>query len=106
MSAPGDAPRRPPRGPLRWCFEDRGTGKIVVAQMPNLPMWIFLAAFAVKFLLHPAGRLGLAVEVIGAIGLVWWGSDELIRGVNPWRRLLGAGALAYVVVELVLVLRG
>jgi hypothetical protein len=26
--------------------------------------------------------------------LVWWAVDELIRGVNPWRRFLGGAVLA------------
>ena len=106
MSAPGDAPPASPRGPVRWWFEDRTTGKIVIAQLPNLPLWIFLAALAVQLLLHPTGRLGLAVEIVAAIGLTWWALDEIIRGVNPWRRFLGAAAIVAEVIDLVRTVRG
>jgi len=32
--------------------------------------------------------------VLATAGLVWWAIDELFRGVNPWRRLLGGAVLA------------
>jgi len=32
--------------------------------------------------------------VLAAGALIWWAVDELIRGVNPWRRLLGGAVLA------------
>ena len=97
MTAPGNPPPAAPRGPLRWCFEDRSSGKIVVMQWPNLPVWIFLAALAVQYVLHPAGALGTAVTVIAALSLAWWALDELVRGANPWRRFLGAAGLVYLV---------
>ena len=95
MSAPGDPPPSTPRGPVRWCFEDRGTGKLVFAQWPNLPLWIFVVAFAVQEILKPTGTLGLAVLIVGALALTWWALDELIRGCNPWRRALGAAVLVF-----------
>ncbi len=101
MTAPGDPPPPAARGPLRWCFEDRGTGKLVVAQWPNLPLWIFIVAFAVEILFHPTGRLLIAVTIVAAVGLTWWALDELIRGCNPWRRALGAAVLAYEVYHFV-----
>jgi hypothetical protein len=27
--------------------------------------------------------------------LLFWAGDEILRGVNPWRRMLGAGVLAW-----------
>ncbi len=36
------------------------------------------------------------------IGLwVFWGADELIRGVNPWRRVLGTVVIAWQLIRLV-----
>ncbi len=90
-----------PEGLLRWCFEDRTTGKIVVAQFPNWPLWLFLAALLVEIVLHPGGRLGLAVKIVKIAGLTIWALDEIIRGVNPWRRALGAGALVYETTSLI-----
>lgn len=95
MTAPGDPPPPARRGLLRLCFEDRASGRIVVAQWPNLPMWIVLVGLAVRFLLRPAGRLGTVVLIVTALGLTWWALDELLRGSNPWRRFLGATVLAF-----------
>ncbi len=51
-------------------------------------------------LLDPTGSLDTALRVIATGGLLWWAADELIRGVNPWRRLLGGGVLAGQLVQL------
>ena len=32
--------------------------------------------------------------------LAWWAADEVLRGVNPWRRCLGAAVLAMLVLRL------
>ena len=84
-----------PIGPVRWCFEDRTTGRIVVAQFPNWALWLFFVALLIEIVLHPNGRWGLAVRVAKIAGLTIWAIDEIVRGANPWRRMLGAGALAY-----------
>lgn len=31
------------------------------------------------------------------LALGWWALDEILRGVNPWRRIIGAVALVAVV---------
>ena len=33
--------------------------------------------------------------------LTWWAADEVIRGVNPWRRVIGVAGLVFVVLRLV-----
>ena len=80
-------------GALRWCFEDRATGRIVVGQMPNLPLWIFAAAWTTSKLVHPAGLAGKASPWVASASLAVWSLDEIVRGVNPWRRSLGTGVL-------------
>jgi hypothetical protein len=37
------------------------------------------------------------VGVIATASLLWWAGDEVLRGVNPFRRILG-GAVAVAVV--------
>ena len=81
------------RGALRWCFEDRATGRIVVGQMPNLPLWIFAATWTTDKLTHPAGPTGRVLPWVASASLTIWSLDEIVRGVNPWRRTLGAGVL-------------
>lgn len=82
------------RSALDWWFRDRDSGRIVVAQAPNLPMWIVIVAAAVRWLLSPSGTASTVLDVVFAGALTWWAVDELARGVNPWRRLLGGTVLA------------
>lgn len=86
---------------ISWLFRNRETGAITVAQFPNLPLWIFIGAAAVRAVLSPGGDVGTAIDVVALAALAWWAVDELLRGVNPWRRFLGGGVLAYVVCGLV-----
>lgn len=78
---------------LGWFFRNRETGDVVVAQLPNVPLWIFLAATAVRLLLSPDGVLGSAVAVVGTAGLAVWAVMELARGDSPFRRTLGGVVL-------------
>jgi hypothetical protein len=77
-----------------WLLRSRTTGRITIAQAPNLPLGLFLAAVAARWLLTPDGWSATGLDVVATGGLVWWAGDELLRGVNPWRRLLGAAVLA------------
>ncbi len=70
---------------LRWWFEDRTTGKTVIAQRPNLLFWACIAGFVATMLF--GGNSGVLLVSKG-LWLLWSG-DELFRGVNPWRRSLG-----------------
>lgn len=74
---------------------------MTVAQRPNLSIGIFAAATAIRWVVDPAGDARTALVVVGRLALVWWSVDEVLRGVNPWRRILGgvvlAGTLAGVV---------
>jgi hypothetical protein len=83
---------------IDWLFRNRHTGRITIAQFPNVPLWLFLAATAVQRLADPAGDVRTAVRVVATVGIVWWAIDEVFRGVNPWRRFLGGGVLAAQVV--------
>jgi hypothetical protein len=73
-----------------WLFRDRRTGRVVVAQLPNVPLAVFLVAAAVRRFLRPDGTVGTVVAVVATGALLWWAADEVVRGVNPFRRLLGA----------------
>lgn len=84
-----------------WWFRDRSTGRIVVAQVPNPPLWVFLATVAVRAVATADTPLDAGAAWVGTAALAWWAIDEVIRGVNPWRRALGVGGLAYVVARVV-----
>jgi hypothetical protein len=79
---------------IDWLFRSRETGRITIAQMPNLPLWIFIVAAALRAVLDPTGGARTTINVVATGALVWWAIDEIARGVNPWRRILGGVVLA------------
>lgn len=79
---------------LDWCFRSRADGRITIGQWPNLSLWLFMAASGVAWIARD-GVLGRWSHVAADVFLTWWAADELLRGVNPWRRCLGAGVLGW-----------
>ena len=79
---------------LRWFFCDPETGRVVIAQRPNPPLVVFLAATAVRIALDPQGTVGSAVRAVAIVAIVWWSVDEILRGTTPFRRVLGVTVLA------------
>jgi multisubunit Na+/H+ antiporter MnhB subunit len=80
---------------LLWCFRNRETGAITVAQTPNLALSVFLVSMAILWLGHPDGALSTGAKVVATGSLIVWALDEVVRGVNPWRRFLGVAVLIY-----------
>ena len=80
---------------LLWCFRNRETGAITVAQTPNLALSVFLVSTAILWLGRPNGAILTVAKVVATGSLIVWSLDELVRGVNPWRRLLGIVVLIY-----------
>lgn len=81
-----------------WFFRDRTTGAIVIGQWPNAPLWVFLATSAVAWAaatFQAAPWLVTGLRILSLLALAWWALDEIVRGVNPWRRSLGGAALLY-----------
>ncbi|MDX7951904.1 hypothetical protein P7D22_12055 [Lichenihabitans sp. Uapishka_5] len=76
-----------------WAFRDRSTGRIVMAQWPNLSLWIFITASFVTMAIGTVTPVGLAARIAATVFLFIWAGDEVLRGVNPWRRGLGAAVL-------------
>src|SRR5207244_3861283 len=79
-------------------FRNPETGRVVVAQWPNLPLWIFIAATAVRLLLSPDGGAGTAVTVVASVALGVWSVLEIWKGESPFRRVLGAVVLVAMIV--------
>ena len=86
---------------LRWFFRNRDTGAITIIQKPNLVLWIVIVAGALRWIWSSPGNLDLALAFVVKGGLVVWALDEIFRGVNPWRRCLGAAVLIVVLATLV-----
>jgi len=86
---------------LDWWFRDRGTGKIVIAQFPNVALGIFLAGVVVRAFVADGTGADSVAAWVGTGALTWWALDEVIRGVNPWRRVLGIGGCAFAIARVV-----
>jgi hypothetical protein len=82
-------------GSLRWWFENRHTGELTVAQFPNWSLYAVAVGSAVRLLSDDDSTVGRVSGVtVTAMWLVW-GADELVRGVNPWRRILGSAVIGW-----------
>ncbi|SDG31803.1 hypothetical protein [Klenkia brasiliensis] len=89
------------KGALDWLLADRTRSDRhwTVAQWPNAAAWVFLALTLLRQVVD-GGPWGTAVFVGTRVALVWWAGDELLRGVNPFRRALGGAVLAWTAVGL------
>ena len=77
-----------------WLFRNRQTGEITVVQAPNAALIVFLVATVWHHAFDIRGNAGTGLTIISTGALAVWSADELLRGVNPFRRLLGAVVLA------------
>lgn len=78
-----------------WLFTDRRTGRLVIAQRPNGRALLATAAWAARLVL--AGRGRRTAGHLADVATVAWAADEVARGVNPFRRMLGVAAVLGVV---------
>jgi len=81
-----------------WLFRDPQTDKIVIGQFPNLPLIVWLAATLLAAL--TTGTASDVFRYLATLALVVWAGDEVLRGVNPFRRILGATVLAWLLAGL------
>lgn len=97
---PSLAPRA--TGVLDWLFRNRQTGEITVAQFPNVWILVWLGASLLGVWWSP--RIGEVdvLTVVSRVALVVWAGDEVLRGVNPFRRILGASVLLWTASSLLL----
>ena len=68
-------------------FRDQ-EGKIVLAQMPNLPLIIWIVASLLK-IIFTTGKINIGLEALAFGALFTWAWEELFQGVNYFRRTLG-----------------
>ncbi len=88
------------RGFVDSFLRNRGTGRITLVQWPNPALWVWVVTTVVTALeLYPARAD--EIHWIGAGALIAWGTDEILRGVNPARRLLGLVVLGWQVYRLI-----
>lgn len=93
---------RPDPRPLswRWWFENRLTGELTVAQSPNWPLFAIFGTWLVRWFAAADSSLAQGAGWLGTALWLFWGGDELLRGVNPWRRVLGTVVIVSQVVRI------
>ena len=83
---------------VSWFFTDPTSGRIAIVQAPNAAIDVFVAATILRW--TSFDRIDTELRWVGAAALLVWGLDELLRGVSPFRRVLGAIVLGWQVVRL------
>ncbi|MCF4967620.1 hypothetical protein [Nostoc sp. CMAA1605] len=63
-------------------------GNIVIAQMPNLPLIVWVVTSLLALVLTN-GKINTMLEVVANGSLFTWAWMELFQGVNYFRRTLG-----------------
>jgi hypothetical protein len=63
-------------------------GEIVLAQMPNPPLIVWIVA-SLLTMIFTTGKINLGLEIIAFGSLFTWAWEELFQGVNYFRRVLG-----------------
>lgn len=68
-------------------------GRIVIAQMPNLPVMVGVVATILQFILPNGTTIQTVAELVAFGALFTWAWQELFQGVNYFRRSLGLVSL-------------
>jgi len=77
-------------------FRDR-SGNIVLGQLPNLTIILWLATTLLKLVFN-SGKVGSLLDILSFGFLFTWAWEELTEGVNYFRRGLGAVVLLAMIV--------
>jgi hypothetical protein len=72
-----------------------------LGELPNWPLAVWLLTSVMMWLGHPQGLVHAVLVVLASAALARWAGDEALRGVNPFRRLLGVAVLAWLAFALV-----
>ena len=89
------------RSGFDWMFRSRVDGRCVVGHFPNTVLLVFIVAAVLRWLWAPDGIAGVVLDVVATVALLVWALDEVVRGVNPFRRMLGVGVALIVLVGLI-----
>ncbi len=63
-------------------------GKIVLGQMPNLPLLVWLTTTLLQLILS-SGKIGTGLDLVAFGALFTWAWQEVFEGVNYFRRAIG-----------------
>ncbi|MBN3878894.1 MAG: hypothetical protein ACYTXT_30115 [Nostoc sp.] len=77
-------------------FRD-SNGKIVLAQMPNPPLILWIVA-SLLTLVFTSGKINTVLDFLANGSLFTWAWMEIFQGVNYFRRALGLAVLIAMIV--------
>lgn len=78
-------------------FRDK-SGKVVIGQWPNRPLWYAILFYFLQFVDFP--YFGIASFWGVKLSLLYWAYLEIVSGVNGWRKLLGWVVAGYQVYQI------
>lgn len=78
-------------------FRSRSTGRITLGQRPNPLLTVWLLATAASVLGRSWVHVHAVLQLLAVAALGLWALDEVLRGVNPFRRLVGVTVLSWLI---------
>ena len=78
----------------RFFYDSSNT--FILFQWPNIPLTIWLVCTLITKV--TSGVLQSSLSIIATVSLVIWSLLEITTGVNYFRRMLGFGILAYILI--------
>jgi hypothetical protein len=69
-------------------FFRSANGEIIIGQMPNIPITVWVVATLLKFV-YKTGQVNLGLDLLAASALFIWAIEELFQGANHFRQWLG-----------------
>lgn len=81
-----------------WLFRDEDD-EVVLTQLPNWQLTGAITAWLLQFVISD-GTFHDTMRVIFTVLMVFWAYEEIVNGVNGFRRILGAIVLAIICINL------
>jgi hypothetical protein len=69
-------------------FFRNGNGEVVIGQMPNIPITVWVIATLLKFF-YKTGQVNLGLDLLASSALFVWAIGELFQGESHFRQWLG-----------------
>jgi hypothetical protein len=81
------------RRSTRWALTNRRTGHFTVVQWPNTSLCAYALLVVLPHVFRLTGGIETWTGALADVALFLWAFDELLRGVNPFRRTLGLAVI-------------
>ncbi len=75
-------------------------GSIVLWQMPNIWLWLWILATLANYIVSE-GLLTLLLQALSMASIIIWSFLEIYSGVTPFRRIIGSILVAVILIRIV-----